>query len=311
VNGFAVWAARTTISISQHTPFRGKGDYTTTRFQYFEPSPAPTRWVQSEDEWNRFEEFFRFFAFPAQDELRGRTVLDLGSGFGGRSVGYALKCAAREVIGVEITGRQVETSAAYAQLKGAANCRFLLGSQNEIPLPSSSIDVVVTYDVLEHVANPGVVLGEVHRVLRTGGLALVVFTPYYGPFTHHLAYITRLPGLHWFFSADTLITAVNEILSRPGGTRFHPRRQPAPQWSHNRRRRCLPGLNGLTGTEFLALIEDTGGMDVVELRQMPLLERYRVCGGIGVLLNRALLRLGPVVRDALSFNLACVLRKTR
>ena len=41
-------------------------------------------------------------------------------------------------------------------------------SQN-IPLPDDSVDVILTQEVLEHVANPLVAMREISRVLRPGG----------------------------------------------------------------------------------------------------------------------------------------------
>lgn len=46
----------------------------------------------------------------------------------------------------------------------------ILADAHRIPLASSSVDAVVVQAVLEHVLDPGAVVGEIHRVLRPGGL---------------------------------------------------------------------------------------------------------------------------------------------
>jgi SAM-dependent methyltransferase len=58
-----------------------------------------------------------------------------------------------------------------------ARAAAVSASADAIPLPDASFDVVVLTQVLEHVRRPGVVLGEIARVLRPGGrlLATVPF----------------------------------------------------------------------------------------------------------------------------------------
>src|SRR5262249_9631918 len=46
----------------------------------------------------------------------------------------------------------------------------------DLPYDASSFDVVLCYDVLEHLADPAASLTAVHRVMRPGGL-LLSFTP--------------------------------------------------------------------------------------------------------------------------------------
>jgi SAM-dependent methyltransferase len=48
-----------------------------------------------------------------------------------------------------------------------------------LPYEASSVDVVIIYDVLEHLRDPGSSLTAAHRILRPGGL-LVSFTPLEG-----------------------------------------------------------------------------------------------------------------------------------
>lgn len=92
------------------------------------------------------------------------------------------------------------------------------------------------------------------RVLRPGGIALLVFLVYLGMRSHYLDYITTLPGLHWIFGADTLVSAVNSILNEnPKMTRFGTCRQPAPRMSFDGRRQVLSLLNSLGGSHLCEL----------------------------------------------------------
>lgn len=49
----------------------------------------------------------------------------------------------------------------------------LIASADRLPVDDASFDVVVLTQVLEHVPEPGAVMGELHRVLRPGGTLLL------------------------------------------------------------------------------------------------------------------------------------------
>lgn len=55
----------------------------------------------------------------------------------------------------------------------AARCRFEPGTAEALPFPDASFDMVTCQTVLQHVADPTSVLGEVLRVVRPGGLLLL------------------------------------------------------------------------------------------------------------------------------------------
>jgi len=129
----------------------------------------------------------------ARDFCRDRDVLDLASGEG---YGTALIAqVARSVVGVEIdAGVVVAARAEFAR----ANLRYEQGDARAIPLPNASVDVVVSFETVEHILEQDVFLGEVRRVLRPGGL-LVISTPdrdVYSPVgvppnQHHVLELTR------------------------------------------------------------------------------------------------------------------------
>ena len=52
------------------------------------------------------------------------------------------------------------------------------------------------------------------------------------------------------------------------------------------------------------------GFDVSNLKQAPILSHYRVLGRVGTGANVAMMKMGDSLRDALSFNLSCILQKT-
>jgi SAM-dependent methyltransferase len=109
------------------------------------------------------------YAYLAR-HVQGKSVLDLGSGEG---YGTALlaRTAARAV-GIEIDPQTVH----HARLRYQGDhLYYLLGSVAEIPL-KCRFDVVVCFEVIEHIRDHEKLLREVKRILAPGGL-FVVSTP--------------------------------------------------------------------------------------------------------------------------------------
>jgi SAM-dependent methyltransferase len=235
-------------------------------------------------------------------------VLDLGCGYGGRTIGYATLYQAARVVGVEVYPHVVERCQEFADSLSAHNVKFLLSTQDRLPVDDGTFDIVVSYDVMEHVEDPAKMLSEVYRALRPGGRFLLVFTPYWGALSHHLGFVTKIPGVHWFFDARTLVDAANRFLLTEAGKRLGTKPIGTARQSFDNRRLCPPGINGMTTREFLSLLENED-FEVAELHATPLLARYRVLGTVGAFINRLISRSFGTLGEALSFNLVCVLDK--
>lgn len=70
--------------------------------------------------------------------------------------------------------RAVEGSAASRQAAAARGLEVLAGDlEHALPFGDGSIDLVVSNQVIEHLADTDAFLAEIHRVLRPGGLAVV------------------------------------------------------------------------------------------------------------------------------------------
>jgi SAM-dependent methyltransferase len=67
------------------------------------------------------------------------------------------------------------------------------------------VDVVYSIDTFEHLSRPEAIVSECHRILRPGGLLLVHFHPWLGPYGSHLDDIITFPWAHVVFSLDTLL----------------------------------------------------------------------------------------------------------
>lgn len=194
--------------------------------------------------------------------ISGKTILDFGSGYGGKTVFYSQY--SKEAYGIEPFQHVVDYSRLFAASWGASNISFEVCDQLRIPFADDKFDVVISHDVLEHVDNPSATLSEIFRVLKPGGKALIIFPSYDGAFSHHLDYVTLIPCLHWFFKPESIVKAVNKcLISLNSGTA----QQPTPKLNWNRRRYVLPTLNGLTYKDFLS--EARKYFEVVSEKYVP------------------------------------------
>jgi arsenite methyltransferase len=104
------------------------------------------------------------------DLREGETVLDLGSGGGidvlltARRVGPAGK-----VYGLDMTEEMLALARENQRKASATNIEFLKGDIQSIPLPSNSIDVVISNCVINLAPDKSQVLTEAFRVLKPGG----------------------------------------------------------------------------------------------------------------------------------------------
>jgi ubiquinone/menaquinone biosynthesis C-methylase UbiE len=274
-----------------------------------DPSDPAIRFRKARFEVAGVGDFFRCFAnwnLPAA--ITDKVVLDFGCGYGGKTAEYAAHCGARRVCGIEPFPDVIDLAAAFARHQGTENVEFRVCKQLEIPYEEAMFDVVLSHDVLEHVENPMISLREVQRVLKPGGLAFVVFPPYGGMASHHLDYICSLPAVHWVFSPQTLIDAVNSVLSEDHGSRLSVKRQPAPKLSWDAERYVLPSLNGLTGTKFERMAHE---LFHVESLEWAVLGRNHKAGWkhwVHAALKPLTLSRGPL-RDAVTASIVAVLRK--
>jgi arsenite methyltransferase len=100
----------------------------------------------------------------------GETVLDLGSG-GGIDVLLSAKRVGPtgKAYGLDMTEEMLALANQNKQKAGATNVDFLKGEIEEIPLPDSSVDVIISNCVINLSGNKEKVLAEAFRVLKPGG----------------------------------------------------------------------------------------------------------------------------------------------
>jgi len=106
--------------------------------------------------------------------VSGKEVLDFGCGTGYGTARLAKHCS--RIVGIDISADAIS----YAQRSFKdSNLQYLAIKPVEsqrLPFPQSSFDVVLSFQVIEHVRDENAYLAEIKRVLRPGGL-FVVATP--------------------------------------------------------------------------------------------------------------------------------------
>jgi SAM-dependent methyltransferase len=100
----------------------------------------------------------------------GERVLDLGSGGGIDVILSARRVGpSGRAFGLDMTDEMLDLAARNATEAGVTNVEFVRGTIENVPLPSASIDVVISNCVINLAADKAAVFREIGRVLRPGG----------------------------------------------------------------------------------------------------------------------------------------------
>lgn len=99
-----------------------------------------------------------------------KIVVDIASGEGYGSV--LISKVARKVYGVDIDEKSV-LHAKNKYEKAGGNLNFLVGSTSNIPVADNSVDVLISFETIEHHDEHEAMMLEVKRVLKEDGLLLI------------------------------------------------------------------------------------------------------------------------------------------
>ena len=146
---------------------------------HWEREPCGTRGVpnanrlqffhQLEQERYELEPYIPTFA---QFELaRGKRVLEIGVGAGTDFVRWVR--AGAEATGIDLTDQAIGLVRERLALEGLS-AKLHVGDAENLPFENDSFDIVYSYGVIHHTPNTARAVQEIHRVLKTNGVARVM-----------------------------------------------------------------------------------------------------------------------------------------
>ena len=155
-------------------------------FRYEQPDPARFYGALATDTAAMVSDLWRS---AHAESPAGRTLLDVGGGPGYFAAAFA--DAGVRYIGVEPDPREMH--AAGPALAREADT-FVRASGMALPFADDSVDVCLSSNVAEHVPRPWQLGGEMLRVTKPGGLAVLSYTVWLGPFGGHEMGLTHYLG---------------------------------------------------------------------------------------------------------------------
>jgi SAM-dependent methyltransferase len=144
-------------------------------------------------------------------EIIGKIILDFGCGDGAISPHY-LRHGATRVIGSDISEQAIRRA---RQLREDERLRFVQNSANSIPLENASVDIAISYDAFEHIADLGPMLRELHRILTPDGKLLIGTWGWKHPWAPHLWGVMPVPWAHVLFSERTVMRVCRRVYQSP------------------------------------------------------------------------------------------------
>lgn len=129
-------------------------------------------------EQQRLRHQARFLEHRIHDRLpfaRAKEILEVGCGVGAQTEILLRHFANLKITGIDASETQLATAREYLEAQPVTTGRFegVLGDAGRMPFDSGRFDGAFLCWLLEHVANPALVLAETRRVLRTGAPIVV------------------------------------------------------------------------------------------------------------------------------------------
>ena len=248
-------------------------------------------------QYSKGKDTIKFYLDFTDEEgiFKGKTVLDIGCGAGGKTMYYA-SLGVEKIYGVDILEKYRAEAEALAEELGVNDkFNFVSGDASNLPFEDNSIDTIIMNDAMEHVDHPEAVLKECLRVLSPKGRLYLNFPPYYHPHGAHLSDAIGIPWVHMFFSEDTLVKVYKDGVSKlPDGEarvelRIATNQQGKEYFSY---------INGMTIKRFKRILRDMN-IKPIYYKEIPLRSPL------------SLLAKAPVTKEMFVKMAVCVIEKPK
>ncbi|RJQ55273.1 MAG: class I SAM-dependent methyltransferase [Nitrospiraceae bacterium] len=133
----------------------------------------------NEDSWGNLKRIKYIISQLKKNALTDKRILEVGCGCGDH-ISIPLVQHGLSVLGIDVDKESIDYVNKIKLIKDIPNGEFLNIDINKIE--SNSFKVVVCSEVLEHLKEPQIMLKEIYRVLKTGGICIVTVPNGYGSF---------------------------------------------------------------------------------------------------------------------------------
>ena len=154
-----------------------------------EPAPDVSGRVKNSDPKNRRNWFLDHISKPIDEieeflsgtmvSFAGARILDVGCGDGFIDLGLVRKLHPSLLVGTDLFETDLDElrflAREHLNEDLLDNLKFSVCTEQSLPFPDSSFDVVMSWSVFEHVSDPVAVLRDIRRVLRPGGYMFLRF----------------------------------------------------------------------------------------------------------------------------------------
>jgi ubiquinone/menaquinone biosynthesis C-methylase UbiE len=155
-------------------------DLKTRVHDFWQANPCGTKFAQGEIgsreffdavERHRYETESHIREVVGFDGWRGRDVLEVGCGLGTDGINFARAGAA--YTGIDLTEASIELVRRRFEIEGL-NADLKVADAESLPFTDASFDLVYSHGVLHHTPDTERAIDELYRVLRPGGVAMVM-----------------------------------------------------------------------------------------------------------------------------------------
>ena len=272
------------------------------------------RTTETNQAWSYNEAANIVFAFKPYWDLKGKHILDIGTGLGGKQPFY-IEAGARTITGIDIDPQNVRVTKEHITRLGVNKRRnttvmLVVSDAAAMPFSDNTFDAIVSINVFEHIQNLETAVQETFRVLKPGGIAYLHLPPYYGPWGPHLENWIHFPWPHLFFSDQTMLrVAAREDAHSQLSSQLIPAAR--IDWESTTSR--VPNVNKVTFHKFHKTVKEVG-FTILQLKLLPVgYQRVNSSESWVERLALQIIGLGihlPIIQEAIITKMVFVLTKT-